>query len=138
MAARVLNDQGMTEEKVIKEVEELIGRGEATREQPIGFTPRTKRVLELSFREARRMGHNYIGTEHILLGIMKEGESVAVRILTDLGVDQQRLLQEILKMLSEEAPGSAGAPKGNANYTNTPTLNQFGRDLTEMAREAKV
>ena len=66
VAARVLNDQGMTEEKVIKEVEELIGRGEATREQPIGFTPRTKRVLELSFREARRMGHNYIGTEHLL------------------------------------------------------------------------
>jgi ATP-dependent Clp protease ATP-binding subunit ClpC len=137
VAARVMNNQGVTEEKVIKEVEELIGRGEATADQPVGFTPRTKRVLELSFREARRMGHNYIGTEHLLLGIMKEGESVAVRILTDLGVDQQRLFQEILKMLSEEAPGSAGVPKGNAHYTNTPTLNQFGRDLTEMAREAK-
>ncbi|HOQ36921.1 MAG TPA: ATP-dependent Clp protease ATP-binding subunit [Acetivibrio sp.] len=137
VAARVLNNQGVTEDKVVKEIEELIGRGDATGEQPIGFTPRTKRVLELSFREARRMGHNYIGTEHLLLGIMKEGESVAVRILTDLGVDQQRLFQEILKMLSEEAPGASGTPKNNSHYTNTPTLNQFGRDLTEMAREAK-
>jgi len=137
VAARVLNNQGVTEDKVVKEIEELIGQGDATGEQPIGFTPRTKRVLELSFREARRMGHNYIGTEHLLLGIMKEGESVAVRILTDLGVDQQRLFQEILKMLSEEAPGASGTPKNNSHYTNTPTLNQFGRDLTEMAREAK-
>ncbi len=137
VAARVLNNQGVTEDKVVKEIEELIGRGDATGEQPIGFTPRTKRVLELSFREARRMGHNYIGTEHLLLGIMKEGESVAVRILTDLGVDQQRLFQEILKMLSEEAPGASGTPKNNSHYTNTPTLNQFGRDFTEMAREAK-
>ena len=77
--------QGVTEEKVLKEIEELIGRGEETGEQPLGFTPRTKRVLELSFREARRMGHNYIGTEHLLLGVMKEGESVAVRILMDIG-----------------------------------------------------
>jgi len=137
VAARVLNNQGVTEDKVVKEIEELIGQGDATGEQSIGFTPRTKRVLELSFREARRMGHNYIGTEHLLLGIMKEGESVAVRILTDLGVDQQRLFQEILKMLSEEAPGASGTPKNNSHYTNTPTLNQFGRDLTEMAREAK-
>ncbi|MFZ5985615.1 MAG: ATP-dependent Clp protease ATP-binding subunit [Bacillota bacterium] len=137
VAARVLQGQGVTEDKVLKEVEELIGRGESTGEQPLGFTPRTKRVLELSFREARRMGHNYIGTEHLLLGIMKEGESVAVRILMDLGVDPQKLFQEIVKMLNEEAPGSAGAPKNNSNYSSTPTLNQFGRDLTEMAREAK-
>jgi ATP-dependent Clp protease ATP-binding subunit ClpC len=137
VAAKVLQNQGVTEEKVLKEVEELIGRGESSGEQPLGFTPRTKRVLELSFREARRMGHNYIGTEHLLLGIMKEGESVAVRILMDLGVDTQKLFQEIVKMLNEEAPGAAGAPKNNKSYSNTPTLNQFGRDLTEMAREAK-
>lgn len=137
VAARVLQSQNVTEDKVLKEVEELIGRGEATGEQPLGFTPRTKRVLELSFREARRMGHNYIGTEHLLLGIMKEGESVAVRILMDLGVDTQKLFQEIVKMLNEEAPGAGGAPKNNPTYSNTPTLNQFGRDLTEMAKEAK-
>lgn len=137
VAARVLQSQGVTEEKVLKEIDELIGKGEETGQQPLGFTPRTKRVLELSFKEARRMGHNYIGTEHMLLGIMKEGESVAVRILMDLGVDPQKLLTEIVRMLSEEAPGAAGAPRNNNNYSNTPTLNQFGRDLTDMAREGK-
>ena len=137
VAARVLLNQGIAEDKVLKEIEELIGKGEETSEQPLGFTPRTKRVLELSFREARRMGHNYIGTEHLLLGIMKEGESVAVRILIDLGVDPQKLLGEIVKILNEEAPSSTGEPKNNTNYSNTPTLNQFGRDLTDMAREGK-
>jgi len=137
VAARVLQSQGISEEKVLKEIEELIGRGGETGQQPLGFTPRTKRVLELSFREARRLGHNYIGTEHLLLGIMKEGESVAVRILIDLGVDPQKLFNEIVKILNEEAPGATGEPRNNSNYANTPTLNQFGRDLTEMAREGK-
>jgi ATP-dependent Clp protease ATP-binding subunit ClpC len=137
IASRVLQSQGVTEEKVLKEIEELIGKGEQTGEQPLGFTPRTKRVLELSFKEARRMGQNYIGTEHLILGIMKEGESVAVRILIDLGVDPQKLVNEISKMLSEEAPGTAGEPKSHSANSNTPTLNQFGRDLTEMAREDK-
>jgi ATP-dependent Clp protease ATP-binding subunit ClpC len=103
----------------------------------LGFTPRTKRVLELSFREARRMGHNYIGTEHLLVGILKEGESVAVRILMDLGLEPQKLYSEVAKMFTEEAPGTTGVPKNNAASSNTPTLNQFGRDLTDMAREAK-
>lgn len=137
VAARVLQVQGVTEDKVLKEIEELIGRGEESGGEPLGFTPRTKRVLELSFKEARRMGQNYIGTEHLLLGIMKEGESVAVRILMDMGVDPQKLFTEIVKMLNEETPGSTGAPKANSSYSNTPTLNQFGRDLTEMAREGK-
>ncbi|HEX3029401.1 MAG TPA: ATP-dependent Clp protease ATP-binding subunit [Clostridia bacterium] len=137
VAARVLQTQGITEDKVLRHIEELIGRGAESQEQPLGFTPRTKRVLELSFKEARRMGHNYIGTEHLLLGIMKEGESVAVRILMDLNVDPQKLLNELVKMLSEEGPSATGEPKANTSYTNTPTLNQFGRDLTEMAREGK-
>ncbi|MDQ2084888.1 ATP-dependent Clp protease ATP-binding subunit [Herbivorax sp. ANBcel31] len=137
VAARVLQNQAMTEEKVIKEIEELIGRGEMTNEQPLGLTPRTKRVLELSFREARRIGHNYIGTEHLLLGILKEGESVAVRIIMDLGVDPQKLFHEMLKMLNEEAPNAGGVPKSGKDNSNTPVLNKFGRDLTEMAREAK-
>ena len=87
--------------------------------------------------EARRLGHNYIGTEHLLLGIMREGESVAVRILMDLGVDPHKLFNDIVRMLSEDAPGSGGEPKNSPGYTNTPTLNQFGRDLTELAREGK-
>jgi len=138
IAARVLQVQKVTEEKVVKSIEELIGRGEQTGEQPLGFTPRTKRVLELAFREARRMGHNYIGTEHLLLGIMKEGESVAVRILMELGVDPQRLYNEILRLLNDEAPGGSSEPKRSSRSSNTPTLNQFGRDLTEMARDGKI
>jgi len=136
IAARVLQSQGVTEERVIKEIEELIGRGEQTEQKLLGFTPRTKRVLELSFKEARRMGNNYIGTEHLLLGVMREGESVAVRILMDLGVDAQKLLNEIVRLLNEEMPGSGNISK-NSSYNNTPTLNQFGRDLTDMAREGK-
>lgn len=137
VAAKVLQSQGVTEEKVIKEIEELIGKGEDAGKQPLDFTPRTKRVLELSFKEARRMGHNYIGTEHMLLGIMKEVDSVAVRILVDLGVDPQKLFTEVVRMLSEEAPGATGAPRNQTSHSNTPTLNQFGRDLTDMAREGK-
>lgn len=137
VASRVLQAQGVNEERILKEIEELIGKGEESGEQPLGFTPRTKRVLELSFREARKMGHNYIGTEHLLIGILKEGESVAVRILIDSGVDPQKLLNEIVKILGDEAPGTNGEPKNNTNYNNTPTLNQFGRDLTEMAKEGK-
>lgn len=138
VAARVLQAQGITEEKILKEIEELIGRGETAGETPIGFTPRTKRVLEIAFKEARRMGQGYIGTEHLLLGIMKEGESVAVRIMIDLGVEPPKLLAELVKVLNEEAPGSTGAPKNGGSGSNTPTLNQFGRDLTDMARDGKI
>ena len=137
VASRVLQGLGVTEEKIIKEIDELIGKGDHSGQQPLDFTPRTKRVLELGLNEARRLGHNYIGTEHLLLGIMREGESVAVRILMDMGVDPQKMLNDIIKMLSEEAPGATGEPKNTSNNSNTPTLNQFGRDLTDMAREAK-
>ena len=137
VAARVMQGQGVTEEKVLKEIDELIGRRESGSKQPSDFTPRTKRVLEISLLEARRLGHSYIGTEHLLLGIMKEGESVAVRIMADLGVDPQKMFNDLVKMLSEDAPVASGEPKSTSSQTNTPTLNQFGRDLTEMAREAK-
>lgn len=137
VASRVLQGQGVTEEKILKDIDELIGRGDNAGQQTLDFTPRTKRVLELGLKEARKLGHNYIGTEHLLLGVMREGESVAVRILMDLGVDPQKMLNDIVKMLSEEAPGATGEPKNTPNNTNTPTLNQFGRDLTDMAREAK-
>ena len=137
VAARVLQSQGVTEDKITGQIEELIGRGDYDGKGPIDFTPRTKRVLELSVNEARRLGHNYIGTEHLLLGIMREGESVAVRILMDLGVDPHKLFNDIVKMLNEDAPGSGSEAKSSPGYTNTPTLNQFGRDLTELAKEGK-
>ena len=138
IAARVLQNNEVTEEKILKEIEDLIGRGEKTETQPSGLTPRTKRVMELSYRESARMGHNYIGTEHVILGILREGESVAVRILTDLGVDPQKLFSDILKMLNEEVPGTVNNKKTSNVYTATPSLNQFGRDLTEMAKENKL
>jgi len=137
VAARVLQSQGVTEDKIIAQIEELIGRGDFAGKGPVDYTPRTKRVLELSLNEARRLGHNYIGTEHLLLGIMREGESVAVRILMDLGVDPHKLLNDIVRMLNEDAPGPGGEPKSSSSYSNTPTLNQFGRDLTELAKEGK-
>jgi len=137
IAARVLQSQGVTEDKVTKEIEELIGRGDNAGKNPLDFTPRTKRVLELGLMEARRLGHNYVGTEHLLLGIMREGESVAVRILMDLGIDPQKLLNDIVKMLNEDTPAANGEPRSTSSHTNTPTLNQFGRDLTELAREGK-
>ena len=139
IAARVLLSQGVTEDKIFKEIDELIGGGEAVQYQALDFTPRTKRVLELSLKEARSQGNNYIGTEHLLLGIMREGDSVAVRILMDLGIDPQKLFNDIVKMLKEEAPSASGEPKNASGqaYAQTPVLNQFGRDLTEMAREAK-
>lgn len=137
VAARVLQGQGITEEKIRKEIDELIGHGDNAGKQPLDFTPRTKRVLELSLVEARRFGHNYIGTEHLLLGIMREGESVAVRILIDIGVDPQKMFNEIIRMISEETPSASGEPKSVSTQSNTPTLNQFGRDLTEYAREGK-
>ena len=139
IAARVLLSQGVTEDKIFKEIDELIGGGEAVQYQALDFTPRTKRVLELSLKEARSQGNNYIGTEHLLLGIMREGDSVAVRVLIDLGIDPQKLFNDIVKMLKEEAPSASGEPKNASGqaYAQTPVLNQFGRDLTEMAREAK-
>ncbi|NLH96363.1 MAG: ATP-dependent Clp protease ATP-binding subunit, partial [Clostridiaceae bacterium] len=137
VAARVLQSQGVTEEKIISQIDELIGRGDYNGKGPVDFTPRTKRVIELSLNEARRFGHNYIGNEHLLLGIMREGESVAVRILMDLGVDPHKLFNDIVRMLSEDAPGTGGEPRNSSSHSNTPTLNQFGRDLTELAREGK-
>jgi len=137
IAARVLQSQGVTEDKVANKIQELIGMGEEANVEPAGFTPRTKRVLELGFNEARRMNQNFIGTEHLLIAIMREGESVAVRILVELGIDPQKLMGDIVKMLNEDAPNAAGVPKSSAQSNNTPTLNQFGRDLTELAREGK-
>ena len=139
LAYKVLASQGVTEEKIINMIEELIGRGEPLYEVPEGYTPRTKRVFEISFMEAKKLNNNYIGTEHILLGIMKEGDSVASRIIVDLGVDIQRLFSELLKILTDEnASGGQPSAKKGQNYNQTPTLNQYGKDLTNEAIEGKL
>lgn len=138
IAARVLAQYGVTEDKIIKQIEDLVGKGDSPVQTNYGLTPRTKRVLELSYKEARRMGHNFVGTEHLLLAIVREGECIGARILMNIGVDPQKIINDIYKFFNEEAPGGTGESKKHTGYHNTPTLNQFGRDLTEMAREGKI
>lgn len=140
LAFKILNIQGVTEEKVIDLIEELIGSAEPLEEVPKGFTPRTKRVIEVSFLEAKRLNNNFIGTEHLLLALMKEGDSVASRIVGELGVDIQKLFTDLLKTLSDEnIENTSNATSANRTYSNqTPTLNQFGKDLTLEAENGKL
>ncbi|NMB45377.1 MAG: ATP-dependent Clp protease ATP-binding subunit [Firmicutes bacterium] len=135
VAARALQELGALEQ-VRSEVERVIGRGEGMTIGQIGFTPRAKRVLELAFDEARQLGHTYIGTEHILLGLIREGEGVAAQVLHNLGVDLERVRKQVLELLGEGAGPPASGKAGRAR--KTPTLDQFGRDLTDMAREGKL
>ena len=116
IASKVLQNQGMTSDKILDEIEELIGRSEEEIDEPMGFTPRTKRVIENAFLEAKKMGNEYIGTEHLLIGIMVEGDSVAVRIMMDLGINPQKLYNEIVKVLREgESDSSTSTKIGRAH-----------------------
>jgi ATP-dependent Clp protease ATP-binding subunit ClpC len=138
VGARALVAAGVTEEKVREKVGEISGAGQPVSVAPRGLTPRTKRILELSFAEARRMGVNYIGTEHILLGLLREGESVAVKIVRELGTDPARIYNEVVAALGSPS-GQPGDVTGRKSASaNTPTLNQFGRDLTVLAGEGKI
>jgi ATP-dependent Clp protease ATP-binding subunit ClpC len=137
IAASVLSASGVTYDSIGKKIIELIGTSESSG-AALSYTPRTKRVLELSYAEARRMGQNFIGTEHLLIGIMREGESVAVRILNDLGIDIRKLYENIILMLNEDTPKAVAQSKPGAIDVETPTLDQFGRDLTALVREGKV
>jgi len=142
VASKVLENQNITPEKIEAEIEELIGSVPKMQEDStIGFTPRTKRVIENAFREARKLGSEFIGTEHILVGIMLEGDSIAVRIMMDLNVNPQKLYNEIVKVINEDEQieGSKSSDKKNiGSYNSTNTLNQFGTDLTKKAREGKL
>ena len=136
IAAQVLRGMGVDSEKVIEKIEELTGRGDqSAAPQMIYLTPRTKRVLELSVLEARRMNHNYVGTEHLLLGLIREGEGVAAKVLRDLNVDLGKAREEIIKTLSSGVPGQAESAQDGVQ---TPTLDQYGRDLTQMVRDGKL
>ncbi|MBQ9267072.1 MAG: ATP-dependent Clp protease ATP-binding subunit [Clostridia bacterium] len=138
LAYKVLSANGITEEKIKKLIEEFIGSEEPLKKLPEGFTPRSKRVIEISFMEAKKLNNNFIGTEHLLLGIMKEGDSVASRILMELGVDMQKLFSELLKTLTDENNANGTTNRKVQNYNQTPTLNQFGKDLTNEAIEGKL
>ena len=139
IAAKVLNNKGITDEKVRVKIEEILGVGRAIKET-LGFTPRTKRVLENAFLEAKRIGYNYIGTEHLLLAIMKEGNCVAVRIITELNVEISKIYNEIAKVINEEESDreiKKDLERGKGSYSLTPTLNQFGEDITLQAEDGK-
>ena len=141
VASKVLQNQNLTAEKVKDSIEEIVGVGESIEDSnEISFTPRTKRVIENAFLEARRLGTEYIGTEHLLIGIMKEGDCVATRIMLEEDVNPQSLYNELVKVLSEE--GEENTENSNqsnrGSYNSTPTLNQYGSDLTKMAKEGKL
>lgn len=148
VASKVLENQDVTSEDILDKIEELIGR-DMPIENVVDFTPRTKRVIEIAFIEARKLGYNYIGTEHILIGILKEGECVATKILLDLNVNIPRLYNEIIKVINEgedydsedynsEGSNSRKRSSKKGSYNQTPTLNQFGDDLTKKAEEGKL
>lgn len=135
IAAKALYALGLSSEKIQKEVEDLIGRGQDT-PGSIHYTPRAKKVTELSMDEARKLGHSYVGTEHILLGLIREGEGVAARVLNNLGVSLNKARQQVLQLLGSNESGShQGGSTANAN---TPTLDSLARDLTAIAREGSL
>jgi len=137
IAATVLGNLGLDLEQIRQAVENMVsGSGGTLTIGEIPFTPRAKRVLELGVEEARLLGHNYVGTEHLLLGLIREGEGVAARVLIDLGADKKRVREETLKLLGGHPV--AGSPSTTPQKSETPALDQFGRDLTQLAREGKL
>ena len=141
VASKVLENQNINSENVLEEIENLIGRDEGRTITSLGFTPRTKRVLENAFLEARKLDSDYIGTEHILIGIMREADSIAVRILLDLGINPQKLYNEIVKVLEEDEDINSSdnsQTRKTGSFNSTPTLNQYGTDLTKSASLGKL
>ncbi len=150
VAAKAMESLGISLEAVRSQVEEIIGQGGSSPSGHIPFTPRAKKVLELSLREALQLGHNYIGTEHILLGLIREGEGVAAQVLVKLGADLSRVRQQVIQLLSgyqggqgkgepQAAPSSGSAAKDEpSDKGNSQILDQFGRNLTQLARENKL
>jgi ATP-dependent Clp protease ATP-binding subunit ClpC len=136
IAAKALLALGLSPEKIQKEVEALIGRGTEVA-QTVHYTPRAKKVIELSMDEARKLGHSYVGTEHILLGLIREGEGVAARVLNNLGVSLNKARQQVLQLLGSNE-SSSGHQGGAAANANTPTLDSLARDLTAIAREGRL
>ncbi|WP_327638202.1 ATP-dependent Clp protease ATP-binding subunit [Kribbella sp. NBC_00482] len=140
VAAKALESLGISLEAVRSQVEEIIGQGQQAPSGHIPFTPRAKKVLELSLREALQLGHNYIGTEHILLGLIREGEGVAAQVLVKLGADLNKVRQQVIQLLSGYQ-GKESSPQGTAPEgapSSSLVLDQFGRNYTQSAREAKL
>ncbi|MCY0869317.1 MAG: AAA family ATPase, partial [Firmicutes bacterium] len=135
IAAKALVSLGLSSEKVQKEVEKIIGRGNGDGAGTT-YTPRAKKVIELSMDEARKLGHNYIGTEHILLGLIREGEGIAARVLANLGVNLNKARQQVLQLLGSDV--SDASADNSPSGASTPTLDGLARDLTALARDGKL
>src|SRR4030088_155041 len=138
VAAKALEQLGISLEAVREKVEETMGAPTTAAGGSPPFTPRAKKVLELSLREALQLGHNYIGTEHILLGLVREGEGVAAQVLVKLGADLNRVRQQVLQLLSGyqgKEPAEASGGRGEGTPSSSLVLDQFGRNLTASARE---
>jgi len=141
VAAKALEGMDISLEAVRAQVEEIIGQGQQAPSGHIPFTPRAKKVLELSLREALQLGHNYIGTEHILLGLIREGEGVAAQVLVKLGADLNRVRQQVIQLLSGyqgEKNQGAGSGQGEGTPSTSLVLDQFGRNLTQAARDGQL
>jgi ATP-dependent Clp protease ATP-binding subunit ClpC len=141
VAAKALESLGISLEAVRQQVEEIIGQGQQAPSGHIPFTPRAKKVLELSLREALQLGHNYIGTEHILLGLIREGDGVAAQVLVKLGADLNRVRQQVIQLLhgyQGKEPASASSGSTESAPSTSLVLDQFGRNLTQGAREGKL
>jgi len=139
IAAKTLKSMGVNLKDARVEVEKIIGRGSGFVAVEIPFTPRAKRVLELSWDEARQLGHNYIGTEHLLLGLIREGEGVAARVLENLGVDLTKVRSHVIRLLGESGASTSGASTSTSTgRSKTPTLDEFGLNLTQAAQENRL
>lgn len=142
IAAKTLKSMGVNLKDARVEVEKIIGRGSGFVAVEIPFTPRAKRVLELSWDEARQLGHNYIGTEHLLLGLIREGEGVAARVLENLGVDLTKVRSHVIRLLGESGAATSGGGSSSSSTSTgrskTPTLDEFGVNMTQAAQEARL
>ena len=139
LAAKVLRDLGVDQARVRQVIEDIVGRGQATQGARLSLTPRTKRVIELAVDEARRMGHHYIGTEHLLLGLVREGDGIAVNVLKSLNVSSDKIRNQVAKAVMEQTPekATAGGEKKKSD-SKTPLLDQLATDLTALAEENKL
>src|ERR1051325_11139448 len=143
VAAQVLANLGVDLRRVRAEIEKIVGTGDNVMLLgEIPFTPRAKKVLELAVEEAQNMGHNYVGTEHLLLGLIREEEGVAARVLENLGIRLDVVREEVISLLGEGQPHSSQQQQSSSSSskpkTKTPTLDEFGRDLTVLAKEKKI
>ncbi len=136
IAARALQNLDIELVRVRSEVEKIIGKGDKAQVQGISYTPRAKKVIELAIEEGQNLGHNYVGTEHLLLGLLREGEGIAAQVLTNLGIDLKKARKEVIQLLGGEA--QLGSSQSGKSAPQTPTVDAFGRDLTRLAGEGKL